>query len=53
VGKIGRIKEIRPGTVTRRKMVDLDIEGVLAELPADMIIAIGDDKPLVTVTGSE
>jgi len=51
VGKVGQIKEIRPGTITRRKMVDLDIEGVTAELPADMIIAIGDDKPLVTVTG--
>ena len=51
VGKVGQIKEIRPGTITRRKMVDLDIEGVAAELPANMIIAIGDDKPLVTVTG--
>jgi small subunit ribosomal protein S4e len=53
VGKIGQIKEIRPGTVTRKKMVDLDIEGVIAELPADMIIAVGDDKPLITITGGK
>tara|TARA_B100001971_G_scaffold164598_1_gene155111 strand:- start:91 stop:831 length:741 start_codon:yes stop_codon:yes gene_type:complete len=52
-GKIGQIKEIRPGTITRRKMVDLDIEGVIAELPADMIIAVGEDKPLVTVARGE
>ena len=53
VGKIGQIKEIRPGTITRRKMVDLEIEEVIAELPADMIIAVGDDKPLVTLVGGE
>ena len=52
-GKIGQIKEIRPGTITRRKMVDLEIEEVIAELPADMIIAVGDDKPLVTLVGGE
>ncbi|MFQ6134637.1 MAG: 30S ribosomal protein S4e [Nitrososphaerales archaeon] len=50
-GKIGQIKELRPGTFTRPKMADLDIEGVVAELPADMVIAVGDEKPLVTVTG--
>ncbi len=52
-GKIGRVKELRSGTMIRSKMADLDIEGVEAELPADMIIAVGDEKPLVTVTGGE
>ncbi len=51
-GKIGHIKELRPGTFTKPKMADFDIEGVVAELPADMVFAVGDEKPLVTVTGS-
>lgn len=49
-GKTGRIKEIRPGTFTRSKMVDLEIDGEVTELPADMIIVVGAEKPLVTVT---
>lgn len=52
-GRIGRITELRHGTMTRPKMVDLEIDGVIAELPAKMVIAVGDEKPLVTVTGGE
>ncbi len=50
-GMIGQIKELRLGTYTKPKMVDLDIEGILAELPADMVMLVGNEKPLVTVVG--
>jgi small subunit ribosomal protein S4e len=50
-GKIGRIKEIRPGTFTRRKMVDMEIEGEITELPAEMVITIGNEEPFVTLSG--
>lgn len=52
-GKIGKIKELRQGTFTKQKMIDLEIEGSLTELPSDMIIPIGDDKPLIAVSGGD
>ncbi len=51
-GKVGRIKEVRPGTFTRSKMVDMEIDGSVTELPAEMVIVIGSEEPLVTVKRS-
>jgi small subunit ribosomal protein S4e len=48
-GKVGRITGIRPGTFTRSKMVDMEIDGSVTELPAEMVIVIGTEEPLVTV----
>jgi len=50
-GKIGKIKEIRQGSFTKQKMIDLEIEGSMTELPSDMIIPIGEDTPLIIVSG--
>ncbi|MFC1752311.1 30S ribosomal protein S4e [Thermoproteota archaeon] len=52
-GMIGQIEDIKHGTISRKEMVDLDINGVITELPSDMVIAIGDDKPLITVSGGK
>lgn len=51
-GKVGRIREIRPGTFTRSKMVNMEIDGSVTELPAEMVFVIGSEEPLVTVKGS-
>lgn len=52
-GMIGQIKDIKSGTISRKEMIDLDINGVITELPSDMVIAIGDDKPLITLSGGK
>lgn len=52
-GKVGKIEVLKPGSISQKKMVDLDIDGTITELPADMVIVIGDDKPLITVSGGK
>jgi small subunit ribosomal protein S4e len=50
-GKIGKVNEIKIGTFSKHKMVDIEIDGIVTELPAHMVIAIGDKEPLVTMAG--
>lgn len=50
-GDMGRVKELKVGNFTRPKMVGLEIGGAVTELPADLIITIGEETPLVTVSG--
>ena len=48
-GQVGYVKEIKLGTFTRQKIAGLDISGTVTELPANMILIIGDDKQMLTL----
>ncbi len=52
-GMIGKIEDIKSGTISRKEMVDLNINGEITEIPSDMVLAIGDDAPLISVSGGK
>ena len=49
VGKMGRIAEIKEGTfvLPRRALVDIDDRQI--EIPSDLVMAVGKDKPVIQV----
>lgn len=50
VGQLGRIEEIKPGSISRPKMVSLSLEGISTELPADIVFVVGEKNPLITIS---
>ena len=52
VGQIGKIKQIKQGTFSRQKMIDITLGETSTELPLEMVIAIGDKNPLVSISES-
>lgn len=51
VGKFGKVEEIKSGTFSSPKMVRVLMEGVPIELMEDMVVAIGEEKPLIKIGG--
>jgi len=51
-GVKGKVIKIKSGAFSRPKIVDLDIDGTVAEIPAEIIMVVGQDKPMITVTES-
>ena len=49
-GKIGNITEIKEGTFVLPKRVNFKLEDREIEIPAEMIMPIGKDKPVIGVT---
>ncbi len=49
VGKMGKIAEIKEGTfvLPRRALVDIDDRQI--EIPSDLVMAVGKDKPVIQV----
>ncbi len=52
VGQIGTIKQIKQGTFSRQKMIDVTLGETSTELPLDIIFAIGEKNPLVNISES-
>jgi len=48
-GTVGKIGEVREGTFILPKRVVLTLENRKVELPVDMIMVVGIDKPLITI----
>jgi small subunit ribosomal protein S4e len=48
-GTVGKIGEVREGTFILPKRVVLALENRKVELPVDMIMVVGTDKPLITI----
>lgn len=49
VGKMGKINEIKPGTFVLPKRALVDIGERQIEIPADLIMAVGKDKPMLQI----
>lgn len=48
-GLIGKIEDVREGTFILPKRVLVAVEGRTIELPVDMVMAVGTDKPLIKI----
>jgi small subunit ribosomal protein S4e len=48
-GRMGKLIEIKPGTFILPKMADVDLGERQIELPADLVMAIGQDKPVIQI----
>ncbi|MEO9276348.1 MAG: 30S ribosomal protein S4e [Nitrososphaera sp.] len=49
VGKMGTVNEIKPGTFVLPKRALVDIGERQIEIPADLIMAVGKDKPMLQI----
>ncbi len=48
-GQVGKIKEVKKGTISRERMVRLSLPSGEAELPSRLVVPVGTDAPVVTV----
>tara|TARA_B100001179_G_scaffold195210_1_gene153372 strand:+ start:63 stop:779 length:717 start_codon:yes stop_codon:yes gene_type:complete len=48
-GQIGRINNVNEGTFTLPKRINLTIDKKKFEMPADLVIAIGKEKPVIQI----
>ena len=48
-GKIGKIDEIKEGTFSIPKSIDIILDDRTVEIPARLVMPIGKDKPAVTI----
>ena len=48
-GKIGKIDEIKVGTFSLPKSIDITLDDRKIEIPARLVMPIGNDKPVVTI----
>lgn len=48
-GQLGKIAEVKKGTISREKMVRISLAGGDAEIPSRLVFPVGTDSPLITV----
>jgi small subunit ribosomal protein S4e len=48
-GQVGKISDVKKGTVSREKMVTLSLPGGETELPARLVFVVGSDTPVIEV----
>lgn len=48
-GEIGKLNDIKQGTVSRPRMANVAIDGATVEIPAKLVMVVGEETPLVTV----
>lgn len=48
-GQVGKISDVKKGTVSRERTVTLALPGGETELPARLVFAVGGDKPVIEV----
>ena len=48
-GQMGKIAEVKKGTISRERMVKISLPGGDAEIPSRLVFPVGTDKPLITV----
>ena len=48
-GQLGKIAEVKEGTISREKMVKISLPSGEAEIPSRIVFPVGDDRPLITV----
>lgn len=48
-GQLGKISEVKEGTISREKMVRIALPSGAAEIPSRLVFPVGADRPLITV----
>ena len=48
-GQLGRIAEVKKGTISREKMVRISLPSGDAEIPSRLVFPVGTDAPMITV----
>ncbi len=48
-GQMGKIAEVKKGTISRERMVRLSLPGGEAEIPSRLVFPVGTDSPMITV----
>jgi len=48
-GEVGRISDVKKGTLSREKMISISLPGGETELPARLIFPVGADRPAIEV----
>lgn len=50
-GQLGRIDDVKNGTISREKMVRISLPSGKAEIPSRLVFPVGADEPMITVGG--
>jgi len=48
-GQLGKIAEVKKGTISREKMVKITLPSGAAEIPSRLVFPVGSDSPMITV----
>ncbi|MDA4127938.1 MAG: 30S ribosomal protein S4e [Thaumarchaeota archaeon] len=48
-GQLGKVVDVKKGTITRERMVKVDLPSGEAEIPSRIVFPVGTTKPLITV----
>ncbi len=48
-GQLGKIAEVKKGTISREKMVRITLPSGVAEIPSRLVFPVGTDAPMITV----
>jgi small subunit ribosomal protein S4e len=48
-GQLGKIAEVKKGTISREKMVKIILPSGAAEIPSRLVFPVGSDSPMITV----
>lgn len=48
-GQLGRIADVKKGTISREKMVKISLPSGDAEIPSRLVFPVGTDQPMITV----
>jgi len=51
-GQMGSIAEVKPGTVSRERMVRISLPSGEAEIPSRLVFPVGTDGPLISIGGA-
>ena len=50
-GKIGKVVQMKPGSISRVAMATISVAGVNIDVPLKMVMVVGDEKPVITIEG--
>lgn len=48
-GQVGKIAEVKQGTISREKMVKISLPSGEAEIPSRIVFPVGADRPMITI----
>jgi small subunit ribosomal protein S4e len=51
-GQLGKIAEVKEGTISRERMVKISLPSGDAEIPSRLVFPVGTDAPMITVGGA-
>ncbi len=49
-GEVGRVMEVKKGTISRERMVKISLPSGEAEIPSRLVFPVGTDRPVITVS---